>query len=219
MKRLVAIGMSVCFVALIEMIAFAYEDGDQQFWSSGSIEGDLTESWKLKLEQQFRFGDSMADLYYRYTDIGVIWSAASWLNLGWNYAQLYQKTKGTWKEENRPHINGAIKWRCQSLELEDRNRLERRIREGAENVWMFRNKLSLALPVRWTRLDVQPYLADEIFVHLDESELYRNRILGGFKGQLAPYLKADIFYLLQSSRAGENWIDYHVIGVKLKASI
>jgi len=219
MKKFMAMTLSICLGIFLGTMAFAYEDGDWQFWSSGSIEGHLAESWMLKLEQQFRLGDTMADLYYRNTDIGMTWRVVPWFNWGWNYAQLYQKKKGTWREENRPHVNGTLIWKWYGVKLEDRNRLERRIREKAENIWMYRNRLTLGFSAKLTRLDIQPYLTDEIFVNLDESELYRNRISVGLKGQLRTYLKADISYLWQSSRANENWLDEHVIGLTLGVSM
>lgn len=219
MKKYVAMTLSICLGVFLGTMASAYQDGDWQFWSSGSIEGHLTESWKLKLEQQFRLGDTMEDLYYRYTDIGITWRVVPWFNCGWNYAQLYQKKKGIWREENRPHVNGTLIWKGYGVKLEDRNRLERRIREGAENIWMFRNRLKLGFSIKLTELDVQPYLADEIFVYLDEGEFSRNRVSSGLSGQLMSFLNADIFYLWQSSRASENWTDEHVIGLKLQASM
>jgi hypothetical protein len=219
MQKYPMLVLIICFDLLVASLVFAYQDGDWQFWSSGSVQGDLAESWMVRLEQQFRLGDNMAELYYHCTDIGVTWKASSRLKFGWNYAQLYQKKKGMWTEENRPHVNGAFLWEWYGFKFEDRNRLERRFREGAGNIWMYRNKFELGFPAKLTRLDIQPYLAEEIFVNLDESELYRNRVSGGIKGRLAPYLKADISYLWQSTKSSENWIDNHVIGAKLQASM
>ncbi len=211
--------LSMFLGLLVGSLSFASEDGDWQFWSSGSIEGDLTNSWKLKLEEQFRLGDRMADLYYRYTDIGATWKAVPWFNLGWNYGHLYQKKNGVWKEENRPHVSGTLIWRWHGVKIEDRNRLERRIREDVEDLWMYRNKLALGLPTGLTRFDVQLHVAQEIFVHLDESEVYRNRLSAGWKGQLTPFLKADLLYHWQSTRAVGNWIDEHVIGVQIQIAM
>jgi hypothetical protein len=161
----------------------------------------------------------MGDFYYQYTDFGVTWRATPWFLLGCDYAQIYEKREGDWKEENRPHLNGTFKWSWRKFGFEDRNRIERRFREGRENIWMYRNKLSFAIPTNWSRFIIQPYLADEIFVNLDARELYRNRLAGGFKGQLAEHLRIDAYYLWQSSRKGENWIDDHVVGAILKATL
>ncbi|KPL16897.1 MAG: hypothetical protein AMJ92_12380 [candidate division Zixibacteria bacterium SM23_81] len=218
MREFIKIGMSVCLAALLAKVAFAYEDGDWQFWSSASIQVNLSESWRAGLEQQFRLGESMSELYYRYTDFGVTWKARPWFYLGCDIAQIYEKREGDWKEENRPHLNGTFKWSWREFGFENRHRIERRIREERENIWMYRNNLSSLMPLKWTRWEIRPYLADEIFFILDESGLYRHRFTGGFKGQIVHYLGVDIYYLWQSSKKGEDWIDYHVVGAKLKTT-
>jgi hypothetical protein len=219
MREFMKIGLCVCWASLLATVAFAYEDGDWQFWSSASVQVNLSESWRAGLEQQFRLGGNMGEFYFRYTDFGVTWRATPWFVLGCDYAQIYEKREDDWKEENRPHINGTLKWSCREFGFEDRHGIERRIREGRENIWMYRNKLSSLIPLKWTRWEIRPYLADEIFFILDESELFRNRLTSGFKGQIVRYLRIDIYYLWQSSEKGENWIDYHVVGAKLKATL
>ena len=208
-----------CLGVMTGLAAFASDDGDWQFWSLGGMQVNLSESWKAGLEQQFRLGDNMVKLYYRYTDFGIAWRATPWFILGCDYAQIYEKREGDWKEENRPHLNGTFKWSWREFGFEDRHRIERRIREGRENIWMYRNNLSSMIPLKWTRWEIRPYVADEIFFILDEGELYRNRLTAGFKGQLVHYLWVDIYYLWQSSEKGENWIDCHIVGAKLKATL
>jgi hypothetical protein len=198
------------------MTAFAYEDGDWQCWNTESIEGNLTENWKIKLEEEFRFGDKMGQLYYHHTDCGLTSRLTDWFYLGLNYRQIYEKKKGKWKEENRPHANGIFKRKWQEFKVKNRSRFEYRIRQGKEAVWRYRNKLTVAFPVKYTRLDIKPYLADEIFVDFDKGKLNRNRLYVGFKAKLVKRLKTDIFYLWQRSKKGGAWIDYNVIGAKLK---
>lgn len=219
MQKYLILVLIIYFDLVVASLAFASEDGDWQFWSLGGMQVNLSESWKAGLEQQFRLGDNMVKLYYRYTDFGIAWRATPWFILGCDYAQIYEKREGDWKEENRPHLNGTFKWSWRKVGFEDRNSIERRIREGRENIWMYRKKLSFAIPTNWTRFFIQPYLADEIFLIADEGKLYRNRLAGGFRGQLLEHLGIDAYYLWQSSERGGNWIDYHVVGVKLKAAL
>lgn len=219
MKKYMNIGLSVCLSALQGVAALAYEDGDWQFWSSGNMQVNFSESWRVGLEQQFRWGGNMGEIYYRYANFGLTWRATPWCVLGCDYAQIYQRGDDDWQEENRPHLNGTLKWSWREFGFENRHRIERRIREGRENIWMYRNKLSSMIPPKWTRLLIQLYLADEIFFILDEGDFFRNRFTSGFKGQIVHYLWVDIYYLWQSSEKGEDWIDYHVVGAKLKATL
>jgi hypothetical protein len=219
MKKLMAITLNACLGAIVGLAAFAYEDGDWQFWSLGGMQANLSESWQARLEQQFRLGDNMEELYYRYTGFGVTWRTTHWFHFGCDYAQIYEKRQGDWKEENRPHLNGTFKGSWREFGFENRHKIERRIRQGRENIWMYRNRLLSLIPLKLTRWKIRPYLADEIFLILDEGKLYRNRLTGGFKGQIIENLRIDIYYLWQSSEKGEDWIDYHIMGAKLKATL
>lgn len=216
MKKLIVIGMGIYLSLSMMTSVFAYEDGDWQFWNTESIEGGLAENWKIKLEGEFRFGDSMGELYYHHTDGGLAYKLIDWFSLGVNYRQIYEKKKGEWEEENRPHINGTFKWAWTDFKFTDRSRLEYRAREGKDDFLRYRNKLTVKFPFEWTTFDIQPYLADEIFVDFDQGELNRNRLYIGICSKLAKYFQADVFYLWQSSKSDDSWVDYNVIGAKLK---
>jgi len=195
------------------------QHGDWQLWNTESIEGAFTEDWKVKLEEEFRFGDDMEELYYHHTDGGLTYKLTDLFLLGLNYRQIFEKKKGEYKEENRPHVNGTIKWRWQDFTFKDRNRFEYRVRAGKENVWRYRNKLTVTLPVKKIKFGIQPYLADEVFIDLDEGEFSRNRLYAGFGAGLMKHLEANIFYLWQTSKKDENWIDFNVVGVKLEVKL
>lgn len=216
MKKLSATALGICSGLCVMTTALAYEDGDRQFWSTVSIVGNLHENWEVKLDEEFRFGDAMRYLYYHHTDGGVTYRLTHWSDLSLNYRQIYEKKVGEWKQEKRPHINGTMKRTWQGFSLRMRSRFEYRIRHEKDAVWRNRNKLSLVLPFKKTRFDAQPFLADEIFIELDKGELSRNRFYLGLKVRLAKNLKTDISYLWQTDRKDGDWIDYHVIGTKLK---
>ena len=72
--------------------------------------------------------------------------------------------------------------------------------------------------MKLTQLEIQPYIADEIFYDFDEEALNRNRLYAGFNLKLLKHLKADIFYLWQSSEKNDKWSDTHILGTKLKLS-
>ncbi len=74
----------------------------------------------------------------------------------------------------------------------------------------------LLFPTKWTRLDIQPYISDEIFVDLNESKLNCNRLYVGFKTKLIKHLEADIFYLWQTTKNERDWTDYNIIATKIK---
>jgi|GEM_PF-1123516 len=192
---------------------------DWQLWSSGSLQGRLGQRWKVTLEQQLRFQDEMSDLFYRCSDLGVAWKTASWLETGLHFAQICQKSGDDWREEHRPFLDGTIIHTWRPVRLSDRHRLERRVREKASNLWRYRNKLTLTGTSGWTRLEILPYVSSEAFIHLQDTDFYRWRLSGGFKGQLYEKLFIDISYLRQGTEAGQHWTHCHVLGTKLIFSL
>ncbi|NIM99828.1 MAG: DUF2490 domain-containing protein [candidate division Zixibacteria bacterium] len=215
MRNWLIIGLIIFFGRLTTGV-FANENGDWQLWNTESIEGALAEDWQVKLEEEFRIGDDVQELYYHHADGGLTYKLTGLFLLGFNYRQIFEKRSGEFEEENRPHVNATIKWRWEDLSFKDRSRFEYRIRDGKKNVWRYRNKLSGTLPLKMTGFDIQPYLADEVFIDLDEGKFSRNRLYAGFGAGLMKHLKVDVFYLWQTSKKKEDWIDFNVIGVKLE---
>ncbi len=198
---------------------FANDNGDSQLWNTESIEGALAEDWGVKLEEEFRIGDDMEQLCYHHTDCGLTYKLTDSFLLGFNYRQIFERKNGEFEEENRPHVSATIKWRWEDFSFKDRSKFEYRVRTGKDNAWRYRNKLSATLPVKMTKFDVQPYLADEVFIDLNEGKFSRNRLYAGFGAGLMKHLKLDVFYLWQTSKKKEDWIDFNVIGVKFEVKL
>ena len=73
-------------ILLSSNYSFAFDDGDFQYWGTGSISCKINKDWKLKLEEEFRFGDDASNFYYQHSDLGVIYSGlAKWIDIGINY--------------------------------------------------------------------------------------------------------------------------------------
>ncbi len=210
------IGSSIFLFLFAAVPAFALEDGDFQLWNTEVIEAKLNDSFKVKVEEELRFGEDVSILYYRHTDGGVTWKVTDGLDLGVNYRQLYEKKKNKWKEENRPHINGTVKREWLGFKFKDRNRFEYRIKKGGDDTTRYRNKATVLFPLKWTKLDIQPYVADEIFVDFEGEKLNRNRLYAGFNAKLFKHFKTDIFYLWQTTKKNSKWINYNILSLKLK---
>ena len=143
---------------------------------------------------------------------------ADWIDVGVNYRQAFGRAgRGEWRQEKRPHLNVTLKGRLFDLDVSNRSRLEYRDREKRKDVWRYRNKFTVKLPFELTPLKLKPYLADEVFITLNDDNIDRNRFYSGFSFNVSEDVKADIFYLRQSSRLGREWIDFNVLGFQLKA--
>jgi hypothetical protein len=102
------------------------------------------------------------------------------------------------------------------LSVSDRNRFEYRDREDEDDVWRYRNKVTVKFPFELTLLKLKPYVADEIFITLNDDNIDRNRFYAGASFGLTKGLDMDIYYMWQASRSAEEWIDINVLGTGLK---
>jgi len=213
----IALG-SVLFLLLPE-VCFAADDGDFQYWNTESVSWEANDNLKIKLEEEFRFGNDASTLYYQHSDLGVTYSGlATWLNIGLNYRQIFEESGTNWLSENRPHFNITFKQKFFDWALSNRARLEYRNREDKEDFFRYRNKFTLKTPFKFTKFVIQPYVADEIFYDFNVETLNRNRLYLGFTSRLFSRLKANIFYLWQSSEKSDKWNDANVLGTKLEFS-
>lgn len=212
MRKVVFVVIGLVLAAKV----YAYDDGDFQIWNTESQEFKVNQESKIIIEEEFRWGDDAGDFYYHHYDAGFVYSLNKYLDLGINYRQVYEKKNGKFKEENTPHLNVALKYEFYGFKFDDRNRFEYRHFDYQTDTWRYSNKFAIKSPWKLTRFEIQPYLADEIFVELDNGSLNRNRLYSGFGFSLAKKIKGEVYYLLQSSKSSGLWTDANVLGTKLK---
>jgi hypothetical protein len=206
-------------IILWEPFSYGLDDGDFQYWNTETISCKLDEDVTITLEEEFRFADDAGDFVYQHSDLGLeYFGIADWLVLGANYRHIFEKSGGEWVENNEPHLNATIKWKAVGLSFSNRVRLVYRNRETGEDGWIYRNKFALKPLKKFTKLSIQPYIADEIFIDFDDNRFTRNRLYTGFELPLSENIKAGLFYLWQTSKSRGTWIDCNVLGTNLKIS-
>ncbi|MCF7908247.1 MAG: DUF2490 domain-containing protein [Candidatus Omnitrophica bacterium] len=216
MRKLIVLTIAI---ALFPFCSFSFDDGDFQYWNTSNVSKKINDDWKLSFEEEFRWGDNANNPYYNHSDLGVTYSGlVSWLDLGVNYRHIHEDKSSDWKVENRPHLNADLKWKLFDLAFSNRGRLEYRNREDADNYWRYRNKFSIKAPFKLTKLEIQPYIADEIFYDFDVETLNRNRFYGGFGLKIIKNLKGEVYYLWETTEKSDKWNDLHIFGTKLKVS-
>jgi len=203
---------------LLMMIAsaYAYHDGDFQVWNTEAEEFKVNKDSKIALEQEFRWGGSAREFYYQHYDLGYFYNLQTYLNVGGGYRHIYELKKGKFKLENEPYLTAALLWDFQDFKFEDRNRLEYRQFDFQPHTWRYRNKLTVKMPWKFTKFEIQPYLADEIFLDFENAAFSRNRFSAGLSMNLTKNLKAEAYYLLQSTRSAGRWTEANVLGTKVR---
>jgi len=179
----------------------------------------LNEDWKCTFTQELRLGDDGGNLYREHSDLGFTYSGlADWIDIGANFRIIYEKDgHDEWRRENRPHLNVTLRGRLFDIPLSNRVRVEYRDRENKDDVWRCRNKVTAKLPFELTALKLKPYVAEEIYVTMNDDNIDRNRLYAGALFGLTKTVSADIFYMWQTSRSSSgNWNDLQVLGTGVK---
>ncbi len=206
------------FLAALSLRTYAFDDGDFQVWNTDAEELKISKSLKITLEEEFRFGDNANNFYYHHYDLGFVYDLNKYLNLGMGYRHIYEKKSGKFKEENEPYGMATLFWGLAGFKFDDRSRLEYRHFDYQLDAWRYRNKLNIKFPWKFSKMEIQPFLADEVFLNLNGIDLNQNRFYSGLGCNLFKNLKAEIYYLLQNTKSSGNWTDVNVLGTKIKLS-
>ncbi len=214
LKFLVA-GLFLIFTSYV----YAFDDGDFQVWNTDVEEFKINKDSKIAFEQEFRWGNNAGEFYYQHYDVGFFYNLKEYLNIGGGYRQIYDLVKGKFLPCEEPYLTLTLSSAFKGFNLEDRSRMEYNEFDYKVDFWRYRNKFTLKLPWKFTRIEIQPYISDEIFIVFDglPSDLNQNRFSSGLSMKLTKNLKAEIYYMLQSSKGSIKWADVNVLGAKLKA--
>jgi hypothetical protein len=176
---------------------------------------ELSKDWKVTFSESLRFGDNATRFYYNYSEIGLNYSGlAEWLNVGTNYRKSYIKNdESEWYQEDSPHFNLTVKGTYRDLGLSNRVRLAYRDRgDGDDDVWQIRDLITVRFPVELTELKMQPYVSEEVFIHLDDEGFYMNRIYAGFSFKIFTNTTCRFYYLYEHCKSDCDWDGSNIIG-------
>jgi hypothetical protein len=211
--------MLICLLCIPGIKAYAYDDHDFQVWNTDTEELRISEDLKLALEEEFRWADNANEFYYHHYDAGLSYKLEKWLNIGGGYRHVYELKKGKFKLENEPYLTATLFWSLKEIKFEDRSRLEYRYFDYQSDSCRYRNKFNVKSPWKFTKIEIQPYISDEIFISFDgATELSQNRLSPGLAMNLTKNLKAETYYMLQSAKSSGRWSDINVLGIKLKVT-
>lgn len=216
MKEKILIAISL--ILLLSANSYAYKDGDFQVWNTDTEEFKINKDAKIAFEEEFHWGGSAKEFYYQHYDAGFFYNLQKYLNVGAGYRHALSKSKGKFLIENEPYITATLLWDIAGFKFDDRSRLEYNHFDYKDDTWRYLNKFSIKFPWKFTKFEIQPYLSDEIFILFDDSQrLNTNRFSPGLAMTLTRNLKAEIYYMLQSSKSSK-WTETNVLGTKLKLS-
>ncbi|MFA5287425.1 MAG: DUF2490 domain-containing protein, partial [Candidatus Omnitrophota bacterium] len=138
-------------------------------------------------------------------------------SFGGGYRQVYELSKNKFKLENEPYITATLTLTGAGFVLDSRNRLEYRHFDYKADSGRYRNKFTLKYPLRIARFEVQPFLSDEVFFGFGGTNQFnQNRLSSGLGMNITKNIKAEIYYVLVTTKSSIGWSDANVLGTKLK---
>ncbi len=196
------------------------ENGDFGSWNFYDIEKKLNSKWKMKIGEELRFREHNG-LYYEETRVGVDYKPIQYLALGIEYQQIassrWKNKQNMWYWEEVPRIYLTPQLPFKGFLLEDRNMLEFKIKQEAENALRYRNLVFLTAPWKWTPFEFQPYTANEIFIETGKKGMYEDRFFAGFKAHWWGPVYGSIFYLRHSTKSSiGKWTSLNILGTGLR---
>lgn len=156
--------------------------------------------------------DGFSDTFFGYADINLRYSLGDHWAVEAGYRQAWLELASGWREEYRPMF--ALYWRGKlgKGRFSNRNRIELRYFEGDardrvryrnESVWTSVNKL--------TSYQLTPFIEEEFFYDLTDSELNGNWLTVGISKFFMPGVKWKLGYRLQHQKFNDKWSSRHVL--------
>jgi hypothetical protein len=206
-------------VGLFSSVCFGRNrNGNLEYWQQIGVDFNINEDWKVTVTEELRFGEHNGNPSLHNTDMGLVYRGlGDWIDVGLNFKKEYEKdSAGEFVHENRPHLNIMLNGKAFGFDVANRSRLEYRDKEHKKSVWRFRELFKIKLPYKFTKFNLQPYIAEEIFFNLGEDNVNQNRLSAGFSGKLSKDIKISLYYIWKNSKITGGWQGTNVIGSQIR---
>jgi len=204
-------------LAILGASSAAEARDDWRLWMEQKWSVKLTNTLRLNGKTEERFQDDMGDFSTQGASVGLSWKALSWLKLEPAYHYEWTERDGPDTNEHRIYLNVTPAWSWGPVTLEDRSRVEFRHVNGVDD-WRYRNKPKLSVEFGRDWYAVEPYVAEELFYGHRAGEWNKSRFSVGLEKPLTKQLTADVYYMVESGRTGNDWNEFHVLGLVVGAA-
>lgn len=123
---------------------------------------------------------------------------APWLDAGAGVGYWDSKSRGVWDDAVFPIMYAKFKKTLLGLEINDRDRLDAEFPEHAEEGPVYRNALTIATAKKWTPLEIQPFVSDEIFYNFLTKDMSENQAFAGFNFRVTENIGASLSFMMDS---------------------
>ncbi len=230
--------------AVAVFCAGAFASDDFQLWLKLGAEGALSDSVKIKAEEELKFQDDASEFYDEETLMMLEFSCTDWMSVGVG-CKIVQERKNTatykasegdggaveykpvhshyWREEVRPTVDLTLKHDLGGWKFDNRLRFEVRDKDDGSDTYMrYRDRIRVRSPWKFTALEINPYASWELFIEdadgLSGSDMFnRHRSQIGVSANFTENLSGGLYALVQADKSDGDWDSFNVLGIECTA--
>jgi len=221
MRHIVLLGAVLLAIGYPGLRAKA-EGHDWGYWNKNIVKARVSDFVNASMEAEFRLKKNASKYSYQHTHIQLDLKVSKWLVISPAYRETFFPYGATeddddWFPDHRPMLNAAVKFDVAGWKVKNRGRLAYRMFEiDREDVFRFRNMLTVRAPWKVTALNLSPWIMDEVWLEEGKDGIWRNWSAVGFGVDLMEHVKADLYYLWEATDSGVDWNHVNVVGTKMK---
>jgi hypothetical protein len=172
---------------------------DVQTWTETQVAIPLDKQVDLVLLGIVRFGRNVSRPVNERIGAGVSVKVGKHLALFPTYLHLAsQPTATSHSTEDRITLEAALKFQAGRFTLRDRNRVEFHIHHPPPNFTQYRNRMQVEHPLKAGTLELEAFVADEIFYDSVARAWIRNRIYLGAGKKINKHFTLELYYVRQN---------------------
>lgn len=183
-------------------------------WTKFQISKKIHQKVKINFKTELRYANPF-DHYFNYFDLGASWKIKKWMTVSANFRHITKESGDAWLKEYWPYADLKLAKPIRLFSIANRSRLEIRYREKKDDLYLYRNKVELKFPKCINR-KLQPFLADDIFYDLKNTDVYRNRIHIGSRICISQNIGSSISYIFENTWKSNIRSDRNILYLELK---
>ncbi len=175
------------------------------------LKAPLRGDWFLLSRSNLATRDNFDDRFLGYTGASIGRQLSDSFSLRLGYRRAWFRFSEDWQPEDRLMLEGYYAVRPRGFRISNRLRAEFRWFDWRDDDIRLRNEITVEAPWALTRLQLKPYLEEEVFYSTNAGRFEANWLGGGLAWRPAKGIKLKLGYRWNRFRAGDDWANRNVL--------
>ena len=200
------VGMLLCGVA-----EHAQASDDWQYWNGIKLKHALHEQWDAQIKVEQRVTEDLSEFGLHNYAPGIVYSPNTHLQYAIGYKYELSRGASRWSQEHRLEQILTLKGAWRGFKGSVGTRFEYRSIDGDER-WRWREKAKLGGLITLGRVELWPYVSEELFYDFLTDEYNQNRAVIGVAKKLSSGVEVDCYYMYKASLGSSGWSGVNILG-------